>query len=183
MEPASTAFAPSRKPISRATSFVMRSPGWRPMKRRASRTRDSGRIFRNGDCSSWTANACFRVPSKTGSPVVLTKSARTTVSFSVRALARRERRNRPPATRTAIRATAAKTGIVQDFFGAAGDGASPVSTAGELAAAATAEADDTGGGVGWETGGETGWDGCEIGGGVGWTAGFDPGPWAAELRL
>src|ERR1700681_3801223 len=112
--------APSRRLISRATSLVMRSFGGRPMKPSASRTRDSGRIFRNGDCSSWTASACFRVPSKTGSPVVLTKSASTTVSFSVSALARRERKNKPPPIRAAINKAAATAGIVHDFFGTAG---------------------------------------------------------------
>ena len=38
----------------------------------------------------------------------------------------------PPAIRTAISAAAAMAGIFQDFFAAAGDGASPVSTAGTL---------------------------------------------------
>src|ERR1700727_4069698 len=40
-------------------------------------------MFRYGDCSNCTASACCRVPSKTGSPVVLTKSASSTLSFSV----------------------------------------------------------------------------------------------------
>src|SRR6266567_503140 len=37
-----------------------------------------------GDCSSCTAMPCRNVPSKTGSPVELAKSASTTLSFSVR---------------------------------------------------------------------------------------------------
>src|SRR5580700_2159708 len=45
--------------------------------------RDSGRIFKYGDCSSCTASACFSVPSKTESPVVLTKSGSSTLSFSL----------------------------------------------------------------------------------------------------
>src|SRR5580704_9204815 len=40
-------------------------------------------MFRYGDCSNCTASACFSVPSKTESPVVLTKSASSTLSFSV----------------------------------------------------------------------------------------------------
>src|SRR6266853_4037783 len=38
--------------------------------------------LRNGDCSSCTSRPWRRVPSKTESPVVLVKSASTTVSFS-----------------------------------------------------------------------------------------------------
>src|SRR5580704_13593313 len=85
MEPAMMAFAFSRSEISRARSRVMRSSGLRPMKRSASWILDSGSRFRYGDSSSLTARACLRVPSKTGSPVVLTNSERTTVSLSVRA--------------------------------------------------------------------------------------------------
>src|SRR5208337_5077592 len=110
------ALAPSRMQISRATSLLTRASGGRPIKRRASRMRDSGNRFRYGDCSSCTASACFRVPSKTESPVVLTKSASTTVSFSVRAWGRRERKNKPPPMRAAISTAATTAGIVHDLF-------------------------------------------------------------------
>ena len=42
--------------------------------------------LKKGDCSSSTESPCRSVPSKTGSLVVLTKSARTMVSLSVRRL-------------------------------------------------------------------------------------------------
>src|SRR5271165_1957210 len=58
-------------------------------------------MFRYGDCSSCTAKACFSVPSKTASPVVLTKSASRTLSFSVSLEDWRERQYRmPPINRT-----------------------------------------------------------------------------------
>ena len=41
-------------------------------------------MFKYGDCSSCTASACLSVPSNTESPVVFTKSASSTLSFSVR---------------------------------------------------------------------------------------------------
>src|SRR5258707_15808447 len=44
--------------------------------------RSSESKLKNGDCSSCTSRPWRRVPSKTESPVVLVKSARTTVSFS-----------------------------------------------------------------------------------------------------
>src|ERR1700680_463900 len=115
IEPPRTAFAPARKAISRASSVVIRSSGGGPLNPSAWRTRDSGRIFRYGDCSSCTASACFNVPSKTGSPVVFTKSARTTVSFSVSAVEWRERRNNPPPISAAITTNAAIAAIVHDL--------------------------------------------------------------------
>ena len=56
------------------------------MKRNASESAIAAALFRYGDCSSCTASACFKVPSKTASPVVFTKSASRTESFSVSAL-------------------------------------------------------------------------------------------------
>ena len=53
-------------------------------------TRSSESKFRNGDCSSCADSPCRSVPSKTGSPVVLVKSARTMVSLSVSAWTLRE---------------------------------------------------------------------------------------------
>ena len=84
---------------SRARSAAVMGPsGGRPMRRNVSRTRSSGKTFKNGDCSSAMARATFNPPSKTGSPVVLVKSARTMVSCAVRA--------RPPRGKTSDAATA-----------------------------------------------------------------------------
>src|ERR1051326_3279182 len=74
-------------------SLVMRSPRGLPMYFNASCIRDCRKTFRYGDCSSCTARACFRVPSKTGSPVVFTNSVRRMESFSVSALVRRVKSN------------------------------------------------------------------------------------------
>ena len=41
------------------------------------------RMLRNGDCANCTEIACFKVSSKTGSPVVLAKSASTSMSSPV----------------------------------------------------------------------------------------------------
>src|SRR5258706_14105028 len=66
--------------------------------------RDSGTMFRKGDCSSWEARACLSVPSKPGSPVVLTNSVRRMESFSVSALVRRVKPK--PAATAAIKTAA-----------------------------------------------------------------------------
>src|ERR1039458_1631588 len=87
MDPPRTALLPVRRQSSRATSAVTCSVGARPISFSVSPTLRSERMLRNGDCSRSTARACLRVPSKTGSPVELVKSARTTVSFSVRGAA------------------------------------------------------------------------------------------------
>src|SRR5712692_10670858 len=137
------ALAPSRMQISRATSLLRRASGGRPMKRRASRTRDSGNRFRYGDCSSCTASACFKVPSNTASPVVLAKSARTTVSFSVSALARRVRKNKPPPITAAINTAAAIAGGFHDLIGTAGVvPLAGITVADEPAATAATEPDE-----------------------------------------
>src|SRR6476660_3969924 len=86
----------------------MRSSGDRPIRRKASWILESGTRLRYGDCSSCTARACLSVPSKTGSPVVLTKSARRTPSFSVSREERLERRYTPRPMRTT--STPAATG-------------------------------------------------------------------------
>ncbi len=80
---AKMALLPVRRQSSRATSTVTCSVGARPISLNVSPTLRSERMLRKGDCSRSTARACLRVPSKTGSPVELMKSARTTVSFSV----------------------------------------------------------------------------------------------------
>src|SRR5882757_7462952 len=67
----------------------MRSSEGLPIYLRASWIRDCGKTFKYGDCSSCTASACLRVPSKTESPVVFTNSVRRIESFSVSALVRR----------------------------------------------------------------------------------------------
>src|SRR6202041_3559130 len=77
---------------------------------------DSGTMFRYGDCSNCTARACFRVPSKTASPVVFTKSASRTLSFSPSFADWRERQYRLPAMRMARNTSAAGTRIFKDFF-------------------------------------------------------------------
>src|SRR5579863_8262842 len=119
MVPVSMALMPWRWQISRATSLVMRSSGCRPMKRSPSRIFDSGTILRYGDCSSCTASACFRVPSKTESPVVLTKSASSTLSFSVSFAEVLDLRYSPPATTAAASITTAKIRVFHDFLRAA----------------------------------------------------------------
>src|ERR1700675_372794 len=69
--------------------------------------RDSGSTFRYGDCSNCTASACFRVPSNTASPVVLTKSARTIESLSVNFVLECDRQYNPALMSTTITAAAA----------------------------------------------------------------------------
>src|SRR5258708_940616 len=61
-------------------------------------------MLRNGDCSNCTESPWRSVPSNTGSPVELAKSASTTVSFSVSSLLLREKnRYAPVATATSRR--------------------------------------------------------------------------------
>ena len=69
--------------------------------------RRSGMRLRKGDCSSWTARPWRSVSSKTGSPVELTKSASTIVSFPVRAGARCRKNRIVPAPMTNVAMTAA----------------------------------------------------------------------------
>src|SRR5215468_5159689 len=71
-------------------------------------------MLRKGDCSSWVARACLRVPSKTASPVVFTNSVRRMESFSVRALVRRVK-IRPPAMaeRSAAAARPAQSQVLE----------------------------------------------------------------------
>src|SRR5260370_42710161 len=87
------ALTPWRWQISRPTSLLIRSEGGLPIYFSASCIRDCGKTFKYGDCSSCTASACLRVPSKTESPVVFTNSVRRIESFSVRALVRRVNTN------------------------------------------------------------------------------------------
>src|SRR5580700_3213974 len=63
-------------------------------------------MLRYGDCSSCTASACFSVPSNTGSPVVLTKSASRIESFSVSFCSECDRQYNPPAIAAAKRSPA-----------------------------------------------------------------------------
>ncbi len=51
--------------------------------------------FKKGDCRRETLSAVFSVSSNTASPVLLAKSARTMVSFSVSACALPEKNNQP----------------------------------------------------------------------------------------
>ena len=68
MEPNRIALLPVRTQSSPATSRLMRSFGGRPISRSVSPTLRSERMLRKGDCPSWTASACFKASSKTGSP-------------------------------------------------------------------------------------------------------------------
>src|SRR6202047_4027029 len=122
MDPESIALLPTRMHKSRVRSVVRRSSGERPMKVSVVWTRAGGTTRKNGDWSRSTASACFKGASNTGSPVVLAKSERTTVAFSVGGLGRRERRNNPPPMRPAISTAAATIGIVHDLFWTAGVG-------------------------------------------------------------
>src|SRR5437773_2238628 len=101
------ALNPSRSHTSRATVLVRCSSGERPMKRSALRIRCSERMFTYGDCSRCTASACLRMVSNIASPVVLTKSARTTVSFSVKTGARCAFHHQTPTARASTPAAAA----------------------------------------------------------------------------
>src|ERR1019366_9121757 len=81
-------------------------------------------------CSNCTASACFSVPSKTASPVVLTKSASKTLSFSVSFEDCLDRRYNPPAISAASTTSAAGARIFQGFFGGmAPIGATPAGAA------------------------------------------------------
>ena len=112
IEPASMALLPTRWHSSRATSPVIGCSGERPIRRSVADTLRSERIFRNGDWSRSTASACFSASSNTASPVLFSKSARTTVSFSDSAVARRPFNQRTPAA-TSATATAAGTSSFQ----------------------------------------------------------------------
>ena len=101
------ALIPSRSQISRPRVLVTRASGGRPIRLNVWCTRSSGNTFRNGDCSSWIASACLSVPSKTGSPAVLTKSVTSTRSRSVRAWAPRKWKKVAPATAATSRTKAA----------------------------------------------------------------------------
>jgi len=72
-----------------ATSCDSRSSRDRPMKSNVWVTFRSESTLRKGDCSNCTRKACLRASSNTGSPVVLVKSASTSVSRSVSRWARR----------------------------------------------------------------------------------------------
>src|SRR5439155_7009821 len=91
----------------------------RPIRFRVSLTLSSGSRLRKGDWESCTERPCLSVSSKTGPPVVLTKSARTMESFSVSVVAERERQQRPPATKPTTISTAAGTRIFEGFLLAA----------------------------------------------------------------
>src|SRR5882762_11101344 len=102
---------------------------------RALRTVWSGAMLRYGDCSNCTASACLSVPSKTASPVVLTKSARTIESFSVSFVPECDRQYRPAPTSVTIAAAAT---IAPSRFGA-GTVVAAAEDSGVAGAAATPE--------------------------------------------
>src|ERR1700745_239104 len=139
IEPASIALLPVRWHNSRVRSWVSLSLAGLPINRRVSWTFCAGRTLRKGDCDSCTDRACFKASSKTASPVVLVKSARTIVSFSVSTGAgARERRYRPP-TNPAMSSSAIGTTTFHNFLNLllGCEGASAALTAPEDADAAT----------------------------------------------
>jgi DnaJ-class molecular chaperone len=66
----------------------MRSSDLRPINRSVPCSRCSGSTLKYGDCRSCTSSASFSVSSNTCSPVLLVKSASTTVSRSAKARVR-----------------------------------------------------------------------------------------------
>ena len=85
--PAMYALLPARWQSSRATSGVSFVPAGRVISCKVFATSLSESTFRKGDCRRETLSAVFSVSSKIASPVLLAKSARTIVSFSVSACA------------------------------------------------------------------------------------------------
>ena len=105
--PTSMALLPTRWQMSRARSDVIRSVAACPHHVQSFVDLLLGHnAQKSGDRSSCTASACLSASSKTASPVLLTKSARTIVSFSVSACAFVERQQNSPAV-TAARMAAA----------------------------------------------------------------------------
>src|ERR1039457_605850 len=82
MEPSRTAALEARSQTSRAISGVRRVSAGRSIRCSVCWIRSSGTTLRKGDCSSCTSNPWRSVPSNTGSPVLLMKSASTSVSLS-----------------------------------------------------------------------------------------------------
>ena len=113
MAPSMVAALAVRWQTSRAKSRVSRSSFGFDINESVCAIRTSESRFKNGDWSSCDESPCRNVPSNTTSPVVLSKSATTTVSFSVRVETFLERQKRPPASRAA-RTTAAAVSC-QDF--------------------------------------------------------------------
>src|ERR1700683_1427764 len=142
MEPSRTAALCVRWQIWRATSLVTRVvAGW-PMYWRVCCTWRSERMCRKGDCASCAARPCRRAPSKTASPVVFVKSARTMepcpVSFGPRCV----KKYAPAASTIMLTAAAVMRG--QRLPGATCDGcAVATATEAEDGAPAIAVADVT----------------------------------------
>src|SRR5215469_7158352 len=95
-------------------------------------------MLRKGDCPSCTASACFKASSKTGSPVLLTKSANTIVSFSVSGVPGRKRKYRALPISPATITRAAGTRIFHHLLLRCG-GPSTTLTAPDEAGPATAD--------------------------------------------
>ena len=87
IDPAMYALLPARWQSSRVTSGVSFVPVGRDIIFKVVATLFSESTFRNGDWFRATLSAVLRVSSNTASPVLLAKSARTIVSFSVSAVA------------------------------------------------------------------------------------------------
>jgi hypothetical protein len=86
IEPYKTAALPVRSQTSRPICGSSRASGGWPIKCKTCCMRSSEIRLRKGDCSNCTDRPWRSVPSNTGSPVELAKSASTTVSFSVKTL-------------------------------------------------------------------------------------------------
>src|ERR1700728_2807711 len=110
MEPSRTAALWVRWQIWRARSLVTRAAAGWPLYWRVCCIWRSERMCRNGDCASCAASPWRRAPSKTASPVVFVKSARTMepcpVSFGPRCV----KKYAPAASTSMLAAAAAMRG-------------------------------------------------------------------------
>src|SRR5271154_448389 len=106
MEPEMYALLSTRWQTSGASNGVRGVSGGSFMSLSVALTCWSERTLRKGDWRSATERACLSVSSKTGSPVALVKSVRTTVSRLVSFGVERKRKYAAPAT-MAIRRSAA----------------------------------------------------------------------------
>src|ERR1700722_3456234 len=129
IEPSMVAALAVRWQTSRARRLVKRASLACAMRERVWAIFSSERRFRKGDCSSWEARPWRSAPSKTGSPVVLLKSARTMVSLSVSLAEECERQRKAPAAAMTNAAVAIKSTRLRLGAEGTGWGADPVSAA------------------------------------------------------
>src|SRR5580704_15474028 len=114
MEPLTMAFAAALWQRSRSIGETTLSSGECPIRRSVALTLESVKTLKNGDSESLTVNACFKVSSKIGSPVVLTKS-----EIKIQSVSANEafdcRRSSQSATATASTKAAAATQAIKLF--------------------------------------------------------------------